>query len=93
MSAIDITLGGAMKRILLDTNLYTAFKRNDAQTVNLLKRVEYIGVNIIILGELYAGFRCGSKERQNPAIPADTVTILNAKGFQKRLRNNPLTNG
>jgi tRNA(fMet)-specific endonuclease VapC len=54
-----------MKRILIDTNFYAAFKRNEAEAVNLLRKVEYIGVNTIILGELLAGFRCGSRERQN----------------------------
>jgi len=54
-----------MKRILIDTNFYAAFKKNEAEAANLLRKVEYIGVNTIILGELLAGFRCGSRERQN----------------------------
>jgi predicted nucleic acid-binding protein len=54
-----------MKRIIMDTNFYTAFKRNDAEAANLVKRAEYIGVNTVILGELFAGFRCGTKETQN----------------------------
>ena len=54
-----------MKRIIIDTNFYTAFKKNDAEAVTLLKHAEYIGVNTIILGELFAGFRCGNKEKQN----------------------------
>lgn len=54
-----------MKRIIIDTNFYAAFKRNDDEAVNLLKQVEYIGVNTVILGELLAGFRCGSREKQN----------------------------
>lgn len=54
-----------MKRIIIDTNFYTAFKRNDPDAVVLLQRAEYIGVNSIILGELLAGFRCGSREKQN----------------------------
>lgn len=54
-----------MKRIILDTNFYTAFKRNEADAVNLLKKVEYIGINMVILGELLAGFRCGNQERRN----------------------------
>ena len=54
-----------MKRIIIDTNFYTAFKRNDADAVRILQRAEYIGVNTIILGELLAGFRCGSREKQN----------------------------
>ena len=54
-----------MKRILIDTNFYAAFKKNEAEAANLLRKVEYIGVNTIILGELLAGFRCGSREQQN----------------------------
>ncbi len=29
-----------MKRIIIDTNFYTAFKRNDLEAMNLLKRAE-----------------------------------------------------
>ena len=54
-----------MKRIIIDTNFYTAFKRNDTDAVALLQRAEYIGVNSVILGELLAGFRCGNREKQN----------------------------
>lgn len=54
-----------MRRIILDTNIYSAFKRNDSVAVNLLKRAEYIAINTVILGELLAGFRCGTKELQN----------------------------
>ncbi|MDD5284803.1 MAG: type II toxin-antitoxin system VapC family toxin [Desulfuromonadaceae bacterium] len=54
-----------MKRIIIDTNFYAAFKRNEAEAVTLLKRVEYIGINTVILGELLAGFRCGNREREN----------------------------
>lgn len=56
-----------MKRIIIDTNFYVAFKRNDTEAVKLLKCVDYIGINAVILGELFAGFRCGNKERQNRA--------------------------
>lgn len=54
-----------MKRIIIDTNFYTAFKMNDQYAVFILQRAEYIGVNTVILGELLAGFRCGVKEKQN----------------------------
>lgn len=54
-----------MKRIIIDTNFYAAFKRNDVDALKILKRAEYIGINTVILGELLAGFRCGTKERQN----------------------------
>jgi len=54
-----------MKRIILDTNFYAAFKKNDATAVSLLRRADYVGVNTVILGELLAGFRCGSREDLN----------------------------
>ena len=54
-----------MKRIILDTNFYAAFKKNDATAVSLLRRTDYVGVNTVILGELLAGFRCGSREDLN----------------------------
>jgi predicted nucleic acid-binding protein len=57
--------GDTVKRIILDTNYYAAFKRNETEAVSLLKRVEYIGINTVILGELLAGFRCGNREREN----------------------------
>jgi tRNA(fMet)-specific endonuclease VapC len=72
-----------MKRIIIDTNFYAAFKRNEAEAVNLVKRVEYIGVNTVILGELLAGFRCGNRERENrleldqflDSARVDTITL------------------
>ena len=64
-SGVRIRIGERVKRIIIDTNFYAAFKRNDTEAVDLLKRVEYIGINAVILGELFAGFRCGNKERQN----------------------------
>lgn len=54
-----------MKRIVIDTNFYAAFKKNDSAAVDLLRRAEFIGVNTVILGELLAVFRCGSREEQN----------------------------
>jgi predicted nucleic acid-binding protein len=54
-----------MKRILIDTNAYAAFKKNDTEAVNTLKTVEYIGVNIVVLGELLSGFMVGDREVKN----------------------------
>ncbi|MGK2945019.1 MAG: type II toxin-antitoxin system VapC family toxin [Desulfuromonadales bacterium] len=54
-----------MKQILLDTNFYVAFKRKQEPALDRLRQVEYIGVSTIVLGELLAGFRCGSRETEN----------------------------
>ncbi len=54
-----------MKRILIDTNIYAAFKRNEPIAVEVLRRVEYIGINTIVLGEILGGFKGGNKEAEN----------------------------
>lgn len=54
-----------MKRIFIDTNAYAAFKRNDPLAISVIRTSEYIGLNIVILGELYSGFKGGSKETKN----------------------------
>lgn len=54
-----------IKAILLDTNAYTAFKRNVSDAVEVIKNAPLIGVNSIILGELLGGFAVGTKETVN----------------------------
>ncbi len=54
-----------MKRIMIDTNAYAAFKKNEADAVNTFKTVEYIGINVVVLGELLSGFMGGSREVKN----------------------------
>lgn len=55
----------AVRAILLDTNAYTAFKRNDPEALRIISNVPLIGLNSIILGELLGGFALGSKEAVN----------------------------
>jgi tRNA(fMet)-specific endonuclease VapC len=54
-------------RYCLDTSAYSHFKRGDRQVVDLIDRAEWIGVPVIVLGELTAGFRSGSRQAQNEA--------------------------
>ena len=54
-----------MKKILIDTNIYSAFKRNNRKIVEKLKSVEYIGISATVLGEIYSGFTLGNKEKLN----------------------------
>lgn len=54
-----------MKKIILDTNAYTAFKANDSRVFELLKRVDYIGMSSVVLAELYSGFKLGNREKKN----------------------------
>lgn len=54
-----------MKKIIIDTNFYVAFKKGDDLTVLILQKADYIAVNAVVLGELLAGFRCGTNETRN----------------------------
>ena len=51
--------------ILLDTNAYTAFKRNIFEVVEVIRNRPLIGLNSVILGELYGGFELVSREEYN----------------------------
>ena len=54
-----------MKNLLLDTNLYVAFKRGDDDAVELLRLADEIHLSTVVLGELLAGFAAGSREKRN----------------------------
>jgi len=55
----------AITSILLDTNAYTAFKRNKLDTLEIIRNVDIIGINSVIIGELLGGFALGNKEGIN----------------------------
>lgn len=54
-----------MKRIAIDTNIYAAFKAGNADIIELLRGCDYIGMDITVIAELYAGFAIGNRERKN----------------------------
>ena len=54
-----------MKQLLIDTNVYVAFKRSDPKVIDLLRQVESIAINTVVLGELLAGFMGGHREAAN----------------------------
>ncbi len=72
-----------MKKILLDTNAYVRFLRGDEKVMAYLAQADSVYMSVFVLGELYAGFRAGGKERENRQILErfllkSTVTILEA---------------
>jgi predicted nucleic acid-binding protein len=72
-----------MKKILLDTNAYVRFLRGDEKVMAYLAQADSVYISVFVLGELYAGFRAGGKERENRQILErfllkSTVTILEA---------------
>ncbi|MQY76413.1 MAG: PIN domain-containing protein [Spirochaeta sp.] len=54
-----------MRRVLIDTNIYTAFKRNHSAIIESFKRLDFIGIDVTVLAELYSGFKGGNKETIN----------------------------
>jgi predicted nucleic acid-binding protein len=56
-----------MKRFVIDTNVYSAFKANHSATVECFREADEIVVCPTVHGELLAGFKCGSREGKNTA--------------------------
>lgn len=54
-----------MKQLLIDTNVYVAFKRNNHAVVDLMRQAESIAINTVVLGKLLAGFKGGIRETAN----------------------------
>ncbi len=54
-----------MRPIALDTNAYVAFKRGENSAVEVVRRADHLLVCTTVLGELLAGFACGSREAHN----------------------------
>lgn len=54
-----------MRRILIDTNIYSHAMAGDSATVSVLRQAGLIGIFSISIGELLSGFKGGSKEPEN----------------------------
>ena len=71
-----------MKKILIDTNAYTSFLAGDTHVLDILGGTDIVYMSVIVLGELYAGFRGGSREKENKStlvefLSKPTIKILN----------------
>ncbi len=54
-----------MRRLLIDTNIYSHSLRGDEDVVSILRKASSIGFTSISVGELLSGFKGGSRERRN----------------------------
>jgi len=54
-----------VRRIAIDTNVYVAFKNNDAGVIETLSNCDLIGVDITVIAELFTGFSLGGREKKN----------------------------
>ena len=54
-----------MKRLLIDTNIYSFALKGDNDVVEVLRQTDEIGFSVISIGELLYGFRSGGMEKKN----------------------------
>jgi tRNA(fMet)-specific endonuclease VapC len=54
-----------MRRLLIDTNIYSLAFRGDPSIIEILQKTDVIGFSTISIGELLSGFKAGSKEKKN----------------------------
>ena len=54
-----------MKKVLIETNIYSLAMKGEANVVNTLRRIDQIGFSAISIGELLSGFKGGSRETEN----------------------------
>ena len=52
-----------MKRMLIDTNIYSYALMGDESVIELLREADEIGFSVVSIGELLVGFRLGGKEQ------------------------------
>lgn len=72
-----------MRKIVLDTCAYTRLLAGGEEVLNAISLAETVYLSVFVLGELYAGFKGGSRERENKDmlqrfLVKPAVKILNA---------------
>jgi tRNA(fMet)-specific endonuclease VapC len=70
-------------RLLVDTNALSRFFAGDQRVLAAMMQAEQVNLSVFVLGELYAGFSGGSRERENREllqrfIDKPTVVLLEA---------------
>lgn len=54
--------------VLLDTSAYSALQRGDRRILSVMQRSQTVGVPVVVLGELYGGFRGGTRRADNEEL-------------------------
>ena len=54
-----------MKKILIDTNIYSLAMKGEPNVVQTLRKIDQVGFSAISIGELLSGFKGGSRESEN----------------------------
>lgn len=54
-----------MRKVLLDTNAYSAYRKGDDRVLEALSEADRVFVSVFVLGELFYGFKAGDREPRN----------------------------
>jgi len=54
-----------IKRVLIDTNIYSELLRGNKFVADLLKKPDIIAFSVISIAELLSGFKNGDREKEN----------------------------
>ena len=54
-----------MKKVLIDTNIYSYAMKGDSETIAVLQQSHEIGICAVSIGELLSGFKGGNRELEN----------------------------
>ena len=54
-----------IKRVLIDTNIYSELLRGNRSVANLLKKPDIVAFSVISIAELLSGFKNGGREKEN----------------------------
>lgn len=57
-----------MKKVILDSDAYTFFTAGDKEVLKEIERSDKVYMSVIVLGELFAAFKKGRKEKMNLKI-------------------------
>ena len=86
-----------MKKVLIDTNIYSLAMKGDVAVVNALRKIDQIGFSTISAGELFSGFKGGNREDKNreelnvfldsPRVVVHTIDVATADFYTSILNN------
>ena len=54
-----------MRRLLIDTNIYSYALKGEGEVIEVLRKADEIGFSVISIGELLSGFKKGGREKKN----------------------------
>ena len=46
-----------MKKVLIDTNIYSLAMKGEKYIIDVLKKIDKIGISTISIGEFFSGFK------------------------------------